>query len=76
MQNSSPHMSPVSGHRSAARKPGAQSFLAPDRARHVTHLCSFEALADVQVGGGLVDHVYIGLLCGHHCDSKPLQFPT
>ena len=40
------------------------------------HLRSFEPLPDVQVGGGLVDHVHISLLGSHHCNGKALELPA
>lgn len=39
-------------------------------------LGSLEALADVEVGGGLVNHVHVRLLRGHHCNGKALQLPS
>ncbi len=58
------------------QKLDSQLIFEPDRDRQVTHLRSFEALAHIQIGGGLIDHVHVGLLGGHHCNGKPLQLPT
>ena len=67
----------TSGHaRSMTQKLNRQLIVEPDRDRQVTHLRSFEALADIQIGGRLINHVHVGLLSGHHCNGKPLQLPT
>jgi hypothetical protein len=40
------------------------------------HLCCFEALSDIQVGGRLVDHVHVSLLRGYNSNSKALQLSS
>ncbi len=41
-----------------------------------TNLRCFEALPDVEVGGGLIDHVHVSLLRCHHRYGKPLQLAS